>query len=169
MITPVQALLLGERPMNADRSTTDLLNRRTALAAGAALVCGAGSASAAVEKFDLASYEKIPAQKFPWGWIRWLMSAQIDPQAEMTLGIVHVDAHQSNPLHVHPNSAEFLHVLSGSCRHQTGERWDALGPGSTIRIPQGVPHRATTQDEPCLVMVVYNTGKRQMVPASPQK
>jgi len=107
-------------------------------------------------------YEKVEPQKYPWGWIRWLMNAQIDPQAEMTLGLVEVEAHQSNPRHVHANSAEFLHVISGTCEQHIGDRWVTLKAGDTVRIPQGVPHSARTQDQPMRAVIVYNTGTRQM-------
>ena len=35
----------------------------------------------------------------------WVMNADIDPQSELTVGIVYVEPHQTNPLHIHPNSA----------------------------------------------------------------
>ena len=148
--------------------------RRDMLAAGiaAAVLSGAGAALAAEDpglKFSLSAYEKIPAQKYPWGWIRWLMNAEIDSASEMTVGIVFLEAHQTNPLHVHPNSGEVLHVLCGSCEHRLGARWDKLKAGDTLRIPKDVPHQARTQDGPCLSMVVYNTGKRQMVPVTEEK
>lgn len=135
-----------------------------ALAAGTAVLTGqTAQAEGPPAQVGLQPYEKIQPQKFPWGWIRWLMNAQLDPAAEMTLGIVRIEPNQSNPLHIHPNSAEYLHVLPGSCRHRLGDRWLAMKAGDTLRIPQGVPHMARTTDEPCLVMVVYNTGTRQMI------
>ena len=138
-----------------------------ALAAGAGVLTGqTAPAEGPRAEAGFQPYEKIQPQKFPWGWIRWLMNAQLDPAAEMTMGIVRIEPNQSNPLHVHPNSAELLHVLSGSCRHRLGDRWIAMKAGDTLRIPQGVPHMARTADEPCLVMVVYNTGTRQMVPVT---
>ena len=152
--------------MNAQTS------RRTFIATGAlaALFAGGGAGRAADPlKFDLAPYEKIPAVKFPWGWIRWVMNADIDPQSELTVGIVFVEPHQTNPLHIHPNSAEVMHVLCGACEHQTGKRWDKLKAGDTIRIPQNVPHHAQTADSPVLSMIIYNTGKRQMVPVTEDK
>jgi quercetin dioxygenase-like cupin family protein len=118
---------------------------------------------------SLQEFEKAKVQEFPWGWIRWLMNAQIDPKAEMTLGIVHVEPAQSNPLHVHPNSAEYLHMLSGSCEHRVGGRWMSLKAGDTLRIPRGVPHMARTKDKPFRALIVYDTGTRQMVPVSESK
>ena len=145
------------------------LTRRNLLGVGlsAGLVgLGAAAAVAEVGQFNLADYAKIEPVKFPWGWIRWLMNDQLDPQAEMTLGIVYIEPRQSNPLHIHPNSAEFLHVLSGACEHTLGERVDKLQAGDTLRIPQGVPHHARTLDAHCLSLIMYNTGRRQMTPVS---
>ena len=126
------------------------------LSAGESLAAGADGGA------TVQLYEKIEPQKYPWGWIRWLMNARIDPQAEMTLGLVRVEAHQSNPRHVHANSAEFLHVISGTCQQHIGDRWVSMKTGDTVRIPQGVPHSARTDDQPLLAVIVYNTGTRQM-------
>ena len=147
-------------------------SRRSFIATGAiaALLAGAGAARADDKlKFDLAPYEKSPAVKVPWGWIRWVMNAEIDPQSELTVGIVFVEAHQTNQLHIHPNSAEVMHVLAGACEHLTGKRWDKLKAGDTLRIPQNVPHHARTLESPVLSMIIYNTGKRVMVPITEDK
>jgi len=109
-------------------------------------------------------FEKVAVQKFDWGWIRWLMNAEIDPDAEMTFGVVWIKAHQENPLHLHPNSAEYLHVVEGSCEHLVGDTWLKLKTGDTVRIPKNVPHKARTTDQSCRAVIVYNTGKRQFVP-----
>jgi quercetin dioxygenase-like cupin family protein len=161
--------LFEEIIMNQNSPRGTELNRRDLFAAS--LVCAAWAAAGAeaVEagppsKLSLTSLDKVEPQTFPWGWIRWLMNAQIDPQAEMTLGVVYVKPHQSNPLHVHPNSAEYLHMLSGECEHLVGDRWVALKAGDTLRIPKGVVHGARTNDQPSRCLVVYDTGKRQMVP-----
>ena len=104
--------------------------------------------------------------EYPWGWIRWLMSADIEADAEMTFGVVQIDAGQLNPLHIHSNCEEYLYVISGSCEHRLGDRWATLKPGDTLRIPKGAVHMARTKDQPCRVMVVYDTGTRQMVPVT---
>ena len=106
---------------------------------------------------------QVQVQEFPWGWIRWLINAQVDPNAEMTFGVVYIKPQQTNPLHVHPNSAEYLHVLEGSCEHRVGDRWVTVKAGDTVRIPQGVKHNARTKEEACRAVLVYNTGKREMV------
>jgi quercetin dioxygenase-like cupin family protein len=107
------------------------------------------------------SFDKAEEIKYPWGWIRWLMNDKIDPKAEMTFGIVYVKANQRNPLHVHPNCAEYLHMLSGSCEHLVGKKWLKLKAGDTVRIPAGVPHVARTLDEPMRAVIVYSAGNRQ--------
>jgi quercetin dioxygenase-like cupin family protein len=114
-------------------------------------------------KVTVQAFDKVEIQQFPWGWIRWLMNGEIDPDAEMTFGMVYIKPHQENPAHLHPNSAEFLHVLEGSCEHLVGDRWVLLKKGDTVRIPQDVPHRARTTDQPCKAVILYNTGQRQFV------
>jgi quercetin dioxygenase-like cupin family protein len=115
--------------------------------------------------FTVQAYDQVEVQQYPWGWIRWLMNAEIDPDAEMTFGLVYIKPHQENPAHLHPNSAEYLHVLEGSCEHLVGKRWVTLKKGDTVRIPQNVPHRARTTAESCRAVITYNTGKRQFVAA----
>jgi quercetin dioxygenase-like cupin family protein len=134
------------------------------LSAGAAMAAGRVALSEEDAPPSLQSFDKVAAQQFPWGWIRWLMNAELDPAAEMTLGIVHVEPNQSNPAHIHPNSAEYLHVLAGSCEHRVGGQWVALRTGDTLRIPKGVVHQARAKDQSCRALIVYDTGKRQMVP-----
>lgn len=112
----------------------------------------------------LQKFDKAEVQEFPWGWLRWLVNDQVDPAAEMTFGMVYIKPHQTNPLHVHPNSAEYLHVLEGSCEHRVGDRWVTVKAGDTLRIPRGVKHNARTKDESCRAVLVYDTGKRVMVP-----
>ena len=135
-----------------------------ARAAEAASTADPGKEEQAAMPLTLQKFDEVKVQEFPWGWIRWLINDQVDPAAEMTFGIVYVKPQQTNPLHVHPNSAEYLHVLEGSCEHRVGDRWVTVKAGDTVRIPTGVKHHARTKEEPCRAVIVYNTGKRQMVP-----
>jgi quercetin dioxygenase-like cupin family protein len=112
----------------------------------------------------LKKYADTEVQEFPWGWIRWTMNSQIAPSATMTFGVVHIKPHQTNPLHIHPQADEILHVIQGSCEHRLGDKWVKMTVGDTIRIPRGQAHNARTLDEPCRVVVVYDTGQRTMVP-----
>jgi len=158
--------------MDADVST-DGLTRRAVLESGAAwaavaALLGSSARAEQAAKDDppgdlVRSLEKVEPQKFAWGWIRWMMNGEVDSRAEMTLGIVHIEPNQSSPPHIHPNSAEYLYVLEGSCEHRLGGRWMAMKAGDMLRIPKDVPHCARTKTQPCLALIVYDTPKRQMV------
>jgi quercetin dioxygenase-like cupin family protein len=78
----------------------------------------------------------------------------------MTFGVVHVDAQQRNPLHLHSNCGEYLYVLSGSCEHRIGDTWVTLKAGDLVRIPAGVSHMARTLEESMQAVIVYNSGTR---------
>ena len=149
-------------------------NRTTALALAAFLVLATiGPTDAADEPDDGATidaqvltglvqnFDKVEKVEFSWGWIRWLMNAELDPKAQMTFGVVHLNAGQTNPLHVHRNCEEQLFVLSGSCDHRIGDKSVHLKAGDVIRIPAGVVHKATTSDkEPMRAVIVYSSGTR---------
>lgn len=122
-----------------------------------------------VLKIAVQEFDKVEVQKYPWGWIRWLMNSKLDPKSEMTFGVVYIKPNQSNPLHLHPNCEECLHVLSGSCEHLLGDKWLKLKKGDTLRIPLGVHHAARTGDESCRAVIVYNTGDRQFEPVGEGK
>jgi len=108
------------------------------------------------------SFDEVEKDEFSWGWIRWVMNSKLDPDAEMTFGIVQINAAQSNPPHVHPNCEEQLYVLSGSCEHWIGKKKIVLKAGDVIRIPRGVPHKARTFDkEGMKAIIVYSSGDRQ--------
>jgi len=115
------------------------------------------------------SFDSVEKQEFSWGWIRWVMNSKLDPDAEMTFGIVQINAAQANPPHVHPNCEEQLYVLSGSCEHWIGEQKVVLKAGDVIRIPRGVPHKARTFDKEAMkAIIVYSSGDRQFqIPTAP--
>ncbi|HYW80525.1 MAG TPA: hypothetical protein VE890_13160, partial [Thermoguttaceae bacterium] len=81
----------------------------------------------AVPKIDAAamarmvqSFDKIEKLEEDWGWLRWMMNSKLDPDSEMTFGLVQVNAGHRNPMHIHPNCEEQLYVLSGACEHVLG-------------------------------------------------
>ncbi len=121
------------------------------------------SAAKDTAKASVQRYDDAEVQKYPWGWIRWVMNAKIDPRAATTIGVVFIEPNQANPLHIHSNCNEYLHVLAGTCEHLLGDKWVQLKAGDTLRIPKGVPHMARTSKESCRTIVVYDTGERQMV------
>jgi quercetin dioxygenase-like cupin family protein len=145
------------------RGTTQVI-----LMLGCMVACDAAEPDVNVPKtrepgLTVRQFDKVQPQEFPWGWIRWLINAEVDPAAEMTFGTVYIKPNQKNPLHLHPNSAEYLHVIEGTCEHLVGSKWVKLKAGDTVRIPRNVPHRARTTNEACRAVIVYDTGKRQMV------
>ncbi len=104
------------------------------------------------------------ALQFPWGAIKWLCNDEIDPDAEMTFGIVYLNAGEGNPLHYHPNCEELIYVLSGQCDHQLGDEVIPLKEGSMLRIPQDVKHNAVnTGWQPVTMIICYSTGDRQTI------
>ena len=139
---------------------------RTGVAAAAALAIRQSPAVAAEDKTRVQRSEQVEVEKYPFGWIRWLMNGRIDPQAEMTMGLVHFEPNQTNMLHVHPNSAEYLHMLSGTAEHLVDGRWVTLKAGDTLRIPRGVPHQSRTKDQGYEALIVYDTPNRIMVPVN---
>jgi quercetin dioxygenase-like cupin family protein len=146
------------------------LSRRAWLETGLAALAFPGLlADDRADKAQLRRLADIEPERYSWGSIRWLMSGMIDPNAEMTMGLVRIEPHQSNQQHIHPDSAEFLHVLSGSCEHLADGRWVTLKPGDTQRIPKRTEHQARTQDDPFQALTVYDTPKRIMVPVPETK
>ncbi|MGP4041081.1 cupin domain-containing protein [Gracilibacillus sp. D59] len=99
-----------------------------------------------------------------WGKIQWLCDQTIDPDAEMTFGMVYVKAGESNTKHFHPNCEELIFVLSGECDHSLGDEMHHLKPGMMLRIPANVVHQATTTTwEPCRMIIVYSSSDRQTI------
>ncbi|BCG60891.1 cupin domain-containing protein [Paenibacillus sp. URB8-2] len=116
----------------------------------------------------MATITDLNKEQYPfpqtWGGIQWLYGQEIDPEAEMTFGMVYINAGESNPRHIHPNCEEVIFVLSGECDHTLGDEVFHLKPGMLLRIPQGVPHNATvTSWEPCRMIIAYSAGDRQTI------
>ena len=149
------------RRRNARASRRSLF--QTGLAAAVAALAFPGLAAAG-DDGTFRPHDKVEPEKYPWGWIRWLLNGQGDPGAAVTLGLVHMEPNQVNARHVHPNSSEVLHVLSGTLEHLVGDRWIALQAGDTLRIPKGVVHQGRTKGEGFLAVLVYDTPRRVMVP-----
>jgi quercetin dioxygenase-like cupin family protein len=86
------------------------------------------------------------------------------PGAEITVGLVEIDAGMSNPVHYHPNCEEVLHLLEGSLDHRIGDDVVSITGGDTIHVPQGIVHGATnTGTTTARMLVAYPTGQREMV------
>lgn len=107
---------------------------------------------------------KAPDLTFDWGQIRWLCNGKIDPDAQMTFGVVDIEPGKSNPRHYHPNCEEYIFVVRGECDHSLGEETFQLRTGDMLRIPQGVMHHAVnTGGERVYMVIVYSSPDRQTV------
>jgi quercetin dioxygenase-like cupin family protein len=112
----------------------------------------------------ITNVNKGEALQFPWGAIKWLCNDQIDPEAEMTFGVVYIKPGEKNPLHYHPNCEELIYVLSGECDHRLGDEVFRLTEGMMLRIPRGVKHNAVnTGWRPVTMVICYSSADRQTV------
>ena len=103
-------------------------------------------------------------QRFEWGEITWMDNAEITGSETLTLGVVQINSGKGNPEHHHPNCDEILYVTEGALMHTLDDREYTLGGGDMIHIPRGVRHRAfNSGPADCRMMVVYNTGRREVV------
>ena len=139
------------------------------VAALASAGCGVGRGQTPkIMDISLQHYDRAEEVKYPWGWIRWLMSSKLDSGAAQTFGIVEIRAGQKNSLHMHPNCEELLYVLSGSCDHRVGDKKVVLKAGDLVRIPSRTPHQATVLgNEPLRAVISYSSGDRQVVDLDP--
>jgi quercetin dioxygenase-like cupin family protein len=109
--------------------------------------------------------DKVAAETSPWGTLRWLVSAKLEPQSNITFGVVEIAAGQSNPIHVHGNCDEVIYVVAGACEQRVGKETVVMKVGDALRIPAGVPHTAKALGEqPVRTIVAYNAGERQFTP-----
>ena len=125
-------------------------------------------ATGEVPPVSVRSQDDVEKQRMAWGWIAWLVCADVEPEAKTTLGLVHIDPGRSNPVHRHRTCEEVIYVLSGQCEHRVGDRWVTLRRGDVLRIPAGVIHAARTPvDQSFEAIVVYNTGRRDFEEVEP--
>ncbi|XEC96201.1 cupin domain-containing protein [Paenibacillus tarimensis] len=99
-----------------------------------------------------------------WGKIQWLCGQEIDPESEMTFGMVFINAGEENNRHYHPNCEELIFVLSGECDHTLGDEIHHLKSGMMLRIPRNVWHNArVTSWEPCRMLIIYSAPDRKTI------
>ena len=103
-------------------------------------------------------------EEFPWGRIRWSVNAELTGSQHLTVGRVEINPRSSNPRHYHPNCDEVVYLVSGRIDHLVDEEWYEMEAGDAIHVPQGVLHQGRNQaDEPAILVISYNTGRRQTV------
>lgn len=109
----------------------------------------------------------VETQRFDWGDITWMDSAELTGNEALTVGVVNIHAGAANPPHHHPNCDESLYLLEGELRHFVGDAAFDMKAGDLIHIPRGVSHHAESVGRETARMVVsYNTGRREVVDAS---
>jgi quercetin dioxygenase-like cupin family protein len=134
-----------------------------AASAGSATSVSSSNTQEAVQ-FSVQRFDSVKEEKYPWGWIRWMMNSELDPGAAQTFGIVQIDAGKRNQLHKHPNCEELLYVLSGSFESVVGSKKVVLHAGDIIRIPANVPHQGINNtNAPMRAVISYSSGVRQIV------
>ena len=103
---------------------------------------------------------------FDWGELRWHASGSLGNSGEMTVGTARLKPGQANPRHYHPNCSEVLVVVSGGISHTLDAGGTAeLGPGDTVTIPEGVPHKARnlSETEEAVLFISFSSADRQTV------
>jgi mannose-6-phosphate isomerase-like protein (cupin superfamily) len=107
---------------------------------------------------------QLPVDTTAWGTLQWVCNEKLMPGAEQTVGLSTTLPGKRNPLHVHPNCEEVLHVISGQGTHSYDGQTVDLNAGMTIRIPAGVKHNlANTGTETLKTLISFSSGDRKTV------
>ena len=103
---------------------------------------------------------KLETQTFDWGVIKWLVSPDNTPVANITFGQVVLLPGEGHTRHNHPQSEEILYVLSGVGRQMVDDKPDfEVRAGDTIYIPTAIYHSTiNTGWEPLVLLAIYNPG-----------
>ena len=108
--------------------------------------------------------EQLPIQTFDWGTLQWLCNGTVLPGTMQTVGVCHLFAGKSNPLHYHPNCEEILYVQQGTGKHLLDDAWIPVRPGSVVRIPVGMKHQLVNEGADALItLIVFSSADRQTV------
>jgi quercetin dioxygenase-like cupin family protein len=108
--------------------------------------------------------KRTTERELDWGFMQWVCSGTLFPDAELTVGYVEMKPGSGNPRHLHPNSDEVLFLIEGSLEHSLGDEVFQMTAGSSIHIPRSVPHGATNHGKEVARMVVaYPTAQREVV------
>jgi oxalate decarboxylase/phosphoglucose isomerase-like protein (cupin superfamily) len=106
--------------------------------------------------------DQLPVQSYDWGTLQWLANGTLG--AAQTVGVCHLYAGQSNPLHYHPNCEEILIVQQGTGKHLLDAEWVQVRAGSVVRIPLGMKHQLVNEgSETLITLIVFSSADRQTV------
>lgn len=103
---------------------------------------------------------KLETQTFDWGVIKWLVSPDLNPGANITFGQVVLLPGEGHTRHNHPTSEEILYVLSGTGEQIVDDKQGfTVRAGDTIYIPTAIYHSTVnTGWEPLVLLAIYNPG-----------
>lgn len=103
---------------------------------------------------------QLETQTFDWGVIKWLVSPDLNPGANITFGQVVLLPGEGHTRHNHPASEEILYVLSGVGEQMVDDKPGfTVRAGDTIYIPTAIYHSTVnTGWEPLVLLAIYNPG-----------
>jgi oxalate decarboxylase/phosphoglucose isomerase-like protein (cupin superfamily) len=111
--------------------------------------------------------EQRSVQWLEWGALKWLVSPDDTPDAELTFGEVVLLPGKGHERHNHPESEEILYVLSGEGDQMLddgGENWFPVRAGETIYVPKAMFHATiNTGWQPMRLLAIYNPGGAERV------
>ena len=98
-------------------------------------------------------FGKVEPENYPWGWIRWLLNGQIDPKAEITLGLVEMEAepgeHAARPPELGRGASRHFRVARASRRQALGHTQGGRYPADSQRAC-GTRDARRRGSRPCL-------------------
>lgn len=102
----------------------------------------------------------LETQTFDWGVIKWLVSPDSTPGANISFGQVVLLPGEGHTRHNHPTSEEILYVLSGTGEQMVDDKPSfTVRAGDTIYIPTAIYHSTiNTGWEPLVLLAIYNPG-----------
>jgi quercetin dioxygenase-like cupin family protein/type 1 glutamine amidotransferase len=121
---------------------------------------GSRGPSAAPQRLLLPRADAL-VQPQPWGKLEWFASRELGNSTSMTVGIATINPGKENPVHLHPNCDEILHVLQGQIMNRVGDKEYEMHAGDTVTIPEGMPHNARNiGKDDAVLSISYNTPDR---------
>lgn len=106
--------------------------------------------------------EHALVQEQEWGCLTWYASGGLNNSATMTVGRCEIKPGCANPVHLHPNCEEVLHVLQGTIAHTGTNGDEILQPGDTISVPAHTLHNARNiGDELAILQISFSSPTRE--------
>jgi oxalate decarboxylase/phosphoglucose isomerase-like protein (cupin superfamily) len=108
----------------------------------------------------LVNIDEIATHSFDWGIIKWFVSPDQNPGANITFGEVVLLPGEGHTRHNHPTSEEILYVLSGTGEQTVDDKPAfTVQAGDTIYIPTAIFHSTiNTGWAPLRLLAIYNPG-----------